>query len=200
MKTNKFLIISVVFLSFFAKLYSEETNKKGLQSPLDNRFFSISLFSGADSIKTSVNLEFGFKLFKFNNFEMKSYTSISGSKIYDDSPQMYELGFMEKLTFGGVDEYTGKISASRYGFMFASFGFLSFDADKSGKFLFSKPFYWEIGGGAGFNINVSKHVAILLEFGGGLHIVVDGKNLGYPAKVNKVGFGRISLGGRYYIN
>lgn len=200
MKINKFLIISVVFLSFFAKLYSEETNKKGLQSPLDNRFFSISLFSGADSIKTSVNLEFGFKLFKFNNFEMKSYTSISGSKIYDDSPQMYELGFMEKLTFGGVDEYTGKISASRYGFMFASFGFLSFDADKSGKFLFSKPFYWEIGGGAGFNINVSKHVAILLEFGGGLHIVVDGKNLGYPAKVNKVGFGRISLGGRYYIN
>ena len=200
MKTNKFLIISVIFLSFFAKLYSEETNKKGLQSPLDNRFFSISLFSGADSIKTSVNLEFGFKLFKFNNFEMKSYTSISGSKIYDDSPQMYELGFMEKLTFGGVDEYTGKISASRYGFMFASFGFLSFDADKSGKFLFSKPFYWEIGGGAGFNINVSKHVAILLEFGGGLHIVIDGKNLGYPAKVNKVGFGRISLGGRYYIN
>lgn len=200
MKINKFLIISVIFLSFFAKLYSEETNKKGLQSPLDNRFFSISLFSGADSIKTSVNLEFGFKLFKFNNFEMKSYTSISGSKIYDDSPQMYELGFMEKLTFGGVDEYTGKISASRYGFMFASFGFLSFDADKSGKFLFSKPFYWEIGGGAGFNINVSKHVAILLEFGGGLHIVVDGKNLGYPAKVNKVGFGRISLGGRYYIN
>ena len=200
MKINKFLIISVVFLIFFAKLYSEETNKKGLQSPLDNRFFSISLFSGADSIKTSVNLEFGFKLFKFNNFEMKSYTSISGSKIYDDSPQMYELGFMEKLTFGGVDEYTGKISASRYGFMFASFGFLSFDADKSGKFLFSKPFYWEIGGGAGFNINVSKHVAILLEFGGGLHIVVDGKNLGYPAKVNKVGFGRISLGGRYYIN
>ena len=200
MKINKFLIISVIFLSFFAKLYSEETNKKGLQSPLDNRFFSISLFSGADSIKTSVNLEFGFKLFKFNNFEMKSYTSISGSKIYDDSPQMYELGFMEKLTFGGVDEYTGKISASRYGFMFASFGFLSFDADKSGKFLFSKPFYWEIGGGAGFNINVSKHVAILLEFGRGLHIVVDGKNLGYPAKVNKVGFGRISLGGRYYIN
>lgn len=200
MKINKFLIISVIFLSFFAKLYSEETNKKGLQSPLDNRFFSISLFSGADSIKTSVNLEFGFKLFKFNNFEMKSYTSISGSKIYDDSPQMYELGFMEKLTFGGVDEYTGKISASRYGFMFASFGFLSFDADKSGKFLFSKPFYWEIGGGAGFNINVSKHVAILLEFGRGLHIVVDGKNLGYPAKVNKVGFGRISLGGRHYIN
>ena len=70
------IIISAIFLSCFSKLYCEETNKKGLKSPLDNRFFSIGLFSSADSIKTSVNLEFGFKLFKFNNFEMKSYTSI----------------------------------------------------------------------------------------------------------------------------
>ena len=101
----KSLIISAIFLSCFSKLYCDETNKKGLKSPLDNRFFSIGLFSSADSIKTSVNLEFGFKLFKFNNFEMKSYTSIVGSKIYDDNPKMYELGFMEKLTFGGVDEY-----------------------------------------------------------------------------------------------
>ena len=200
MKIYKFLIISAIFLSFFIKAYSEETNKKGLKSPLDNRFFSIGLFSSADSFKTSVNLEFGFKLFKYNNFEMKSYTSIVGSKIYDDSPNLYELGFMEKLTFGGVDEYTGKISVSRYGFAFTSFGFLSFDADRSGKFLFSKPFYWEIGGGAGFNINISKSVAIILEFGGGIHMVVQGKELGYPAKVNKAGFGRISLGGRYYIN
>ena len=90
MKINKFLIISAIFLSCFLKLYCEETNKKGLKSPLDNRFFSIGLFSSADSIKTSVNLEFGFKLFKFNNFEMKSYTSIVGSKIYDDNPKMYE--------------------------------------------------------------------------------------------------------------
>lgn len=200
MKINKFLIMSVIFLSFFGKLYCEETNKKGLKSPLDNRFFSIGLFSSADSVKTSVNLEFGFKLFKFNNFEMKSYTSIVGSKIYDDNPQMYELGFMEKITFGGVDEYTDKISVGRYGFAFASLGFLSFDADKSGKVLFSKPLYWEVGGGAGFNINISRHVAIVLEFGGGLHMVVDGKNLGYPSKINKAGFGRISLGGRYYIN
>lgn len=199
-KINKFLIINAIFLISFSKLYCEESNKRGLKSPLDNRFFSIGLFSSADSIKTSVNLEFGFKLFKFNNFEMKSYTSISGSKIYDDNPNLYELGFMEKLTFGGVDEYNDKVSASRYGFIFASVGFLSFNADKSGKILFSKPIYWEIGGGAGFNINVSKHVGILLEFGGGLHMVVDGKNLGYPEKINKAGFGRISLGARYYIN
>ncbi|TKZ36038.1 hypothetical protein [Brachyspira catarrhinii] len=203
MQINKFLIISAIFLSCFAKLYCEETNgnnKKGLQSPLDNRFFSIGLFSSADSVKTSVNLEFGFKLFKFNNFEMKSYTSIVGSKIYDDSPQMYELGFMEKITFGGVDEYKDKISVGRYGFAFVSLGALSFNANKDSKFLFSKPLYWEVGGGAGFNINISRHVTILLEFGGGLHIVVDGKNLGYPSKINKAGFGRISLGGRYYIN
>ena len=167
---------------------------------MDNRFFSIGLFSSADSIKTSVNLEFGFKLFKFNNFEMKSYTSIVGSKIYDDNPKMYELGFMEKLTFGGVDEYKDKISIGRYGFAFISLGALSFNADKSVKVLFSKPLYCEVGGGAGFNINVNRHVAIILEFGGGLHIVVDGKNLGYPSKINKAGFGRISLGGRYYIN
>lgn len=31
-------------------------------------------------------------------------------------------------------------------------------------------------------------------------MVVDGKNLGYPSKINKAGFGRMSLGGRYYIN
>ena len=199
-KINKFLIINAIFLISFSKLYCEETNKKGLKSPLDNRFFSIGLFSSTDSVKTSVNLEFGFKLFKFNNFEMKSYASIVGSKIYDDNPQIYELGFMEKLTFGGVDEYTDKISVGRYGFAFVSLGFLSFDADKSGKVLFSKPLYLEVGGGAGFNINISRHVAIVLEFGGGLHIVVDGKNLGYPSKINKTGFGRMSLGVRYYIN
>lgn len=200
MKIQKIFIINLIFLSVFTKAYCEQTNntKKSLTSPLDNRFFSIGLFSSADSLKTSVNLEFGFKLFKVNNFEMKSYTSIVGSKIYDDNPRMYELGFMEKFTFGGADKYNDKISVSRYGFAFVSFGFLSFDADRSGKFLFSKPFYWEIGGGAGFNINISRHVAIILEFGGGMHMVANG--LGYPAKVNKAGFGRMSLGGRYYIN
>lgn len=205
MKIQKFFIINLILLIMFANIYCEETKetnntKKGLTSPLDNRFFSIGLFSSADSLKTSVNVEFGFKLFKFNNLEMKSYTSIVGSKIYDDNPQMYELGFMQKFTFGGIDEYKDKITVSRYGFAFVSFGVLSFDANGFGKVLFSKPFYWEIGGGAGFNINVSRRVAIILEFGGGMHMVSKGKELGYPAKVNKAGFGRMSLGGRYYIN
>ena len=67
------------------------------------------------------------------------------------------------------------------------------------KFLFTKPLYWEVGGGAGFNINVSKHVAIVLEFGGGLHDIFSGKDLGYPKKLDMVGFGRMSMGVRYYI-
>ena len=196
------LVINIIFLSLFDILYSQEENnnneKKGFQSVLDNRFFSIGLFSSADSIKTSVNIEFGFKLMKYNNFQIKSYTSIVGSKIYDDSPQMYQLGLMQKFIFGGDDEYKGTIGVSRYGFAFGSFGFLSFDADKSGKFLFSAPYYFEVGGGAGFNINVSEHVAILLEFGGGLHMVINGKELGYPEKINKAGFGGMSIGARYY--
>ncbi len=196
------LIVNIIFLSLLCnKLYSQENDnneKKGFQSVLDNRFFSIGLFSSADSIKTSVNIELGFKLMKYNNFQIKSYTSVVGSKIYDDSPQMYQLGLMQKFIFGGDDEYKGTIGVSRYGFAFGSFGFLSFYADKSGKFLFSEPYYFEVGGGAGFNINVSEHVGIILEFGGGLHMVINGKELGYPEKINKAGFGRMSIGARYY--
>ncbi|TVL62776.1 hypothetical protein A9X75_03660 [Brachyspira hyodysenteriae] len=198
-------IVNILFFNLFTIVYSEDNKenkesneKKGFRSVLDNRFFSIGLFSSADSIKTTVNIEFGFKIMKYNNFQIKSYTAVTGSKIYDDSTQMYQLGLMQKFTFGGDDEYKGEISISRYGFAFFSFGFLSFDPDKSGKFLFASPYYWEVGGGAGFNINVSKHVGIVLEFGGGLHLVPDGKELGYPAKINKAGFGRMSIGGRYY--
>ncbi|CRF31827.1 hypothetical protein BRSU_0400 [Brachyspira suanatina] len=201
MKIYKYIIvINIISLSLFDIAYTEEDKKNKFVSGLDNRFFSIGLYSSADTIKTSVNIEFGFKLFKFNNFEMKSYTSIVGSKIYDENPDMYQLGFMQKFTFGSKDEYTGEISIGRYAFTFVSFGFLSFDPDTSGKFLFSTPMYWEVGGGAGFNINVSRHVAIMLEFGGGLHDVYDGAKLGYPKKLNTAGFGRISIGTRYYIN
>lgn len=200
MKICKYIIvINIISLSLFDIAYSKEDKKNKLSSGLDNRFFSIGLYSSADTIKTSVNIEFGFKLFKYNNFEMKSYTSIIGSKIYDDNPDMYQLGMMQKITFGGSDVYTGEISISRYAFAFVSFGFLSFEADKSGKFLFTTPLYWEVGGGAGFNINVSRHVAIVLEFGGGLHDIFDGSKLGYPTKLNTAGFGRMSMGVRYYL-
>ena len=193
------IVINIISLSFFDIAYTEEEIRKNrIVSGLDNRFFSIGLYSTADTIKTTVNIEFGFKLFKYNNFEMKSYTSITGAKIYDEDPDMYELGFMQKITFGNVDEYKGSISISRYGFAFGSFGFLSFDADRSGKFLFSPPFYWEVGGGAGFNINVTRNIAIILEFGGGIHAVINGREIGYPKKINSAGFGRMSLGTRYY--
>ena len=201
MKVYKyFVIVNIISLSFFDIAYTEEEDKKNkVVSGMDNRFFSIGLYSSADTIKTSVNIDFGFKLFKYNNFEMKSYTSIAGSKIYDDNPDMYQLGVMQKITFGNEDVYNDSISISRYAFAFFSFGFLSFDADKSGKFLFSAPLYWEVGGGGGFNINVSRHVAIVLEFGGGLHDIFNGAQLGYPRKLDMVGFGRISIGARYYI-
>ena len=195
---NIFLIS--IFLIYFSNfLYSQENKeKKGLQSVLDNRFFSIGLFSSVDSIKTTVNLEFGFKILKINRFQIKSYTSITGSKIFDDVPNMYELGLMQKFTFGGNDEYKGEISVSRYGFAFFSFGFLSFNSNKSAKFIFSTPYYFEVGGGAGFNINISKHTSIMIEFGGGMHLVPNGKELKYPQKINKAGFGRISVGSRYF--
>ncbi|MEI0558043.1 hypothetical protein [Brachyspira intermedia] len=200
MKICKYIIIiNIISLSLFEIAYTEEDKKNKLLSGIDNRFFSIGLYSSADTIKTSVNIEFGFKLFKYNNFEMKSYTSIVGSKIYDDNPDMYQLGFMQKFTFGNKDEYIDKITISRYAFTFVSFGFISFEPDKSGKSLFARPFYWEVGGGAGFNINVSRHVAIVLEFGGGLHDIFNGKILGYPPKLNMAGFGRMSMGVRYYL-
>ena len=129
---------------------------------------------------------------------MKSYTSIVGSKIYDDNPDMYQLGLMQKITFGSKDIYTGEVSIARYTFAFASFGFISFNANTSHKFLFAEPFYWEVGGGAGFNVNVSRHVGMVLAFGGGLHDVYNGAKLGYPRKLNMAGFGRISIGTRYY--
>ena len=172
------------------ELTSEE-EKGGFTTEKDNRFFSVGL------IKTSVNLELGFKVFKKDNFEMKSFTALVGSKIYDDEPNLYELGLMQKFTFGGKDIWIDNISISRYGFMFGSFGLLAFDENKAPKFLFSAPFYWEIGGGAGFNINVSKAVAIVMEFGGGMHMIGNGKT-DYPGKVSKAGYGRMSLGGRYY--
>ena len=132
MKIYKYIIIiNIISLSLFEIAYTEEDKKNKFLSGLDNRFFSIGLYSSADTIKTSVNIEFGFKLFKYNNFEMKSYTSIVGSKIYDDNPDMYQLGFMQKFTFGNKDIYTGEISIAKYAFTFVSFGFISFEPDKT---------------------------------------------------------------------
>ena len=67
MKVYKyFVIVNIISLSFFDIAYTEEEDKKNkVVSGMDNRFFSIGLYSSADTIKTSVNIEFGFKLFFF---------------------------------------------------------------------------------------------------------------------------------------
>lgn len=170
----------------------------------EKKLFSLGLVSSVDSIKTSVNLEVGFTIFSTEKFQMRSLTSISGSKIFDDEPNLYQLGLMEKITFGQsetsvIDQEKGfKISASRYGFFFTSFGFMAFDKNRESKFLFSSPYYWEIGGGAGLNLRLTQIVAFVAEVGGGLHIVNDGKE-DFIKKLQKAGFGRMSLGFRYYI-
>lgn len=161
-----------------------------------NNFLSLGLFSSADSIKTSVNLELGLTIYANQRFQVRSLTAITGSKVYDNEPNLYQLGLMEKLTFGQVDAYTGGISAARYGFCFASFGFMSFDRNRASKFLFSPPYYWEVGGGAGVNIRMSKMVALVAEVGGGLHLV---PQEGFLKKLRKAGFGRMSLGFRYFL-
>lgn len=161
-----------------------------------NNFLSLGLFSSADSIKTSVNLELGLTIYANQRFQVRSLTAITGSKVYDNEPNLYQLGLMEKLTFGQVDAYTGGISAVRYGFCFASFGFMSFDRNRASKFLFSPPYYWEVGGGAGVNIRMSKMVALVAEVGGGLHLV---PQEGFLKKLRKAGFGRMSLGFRYFL-
>lgn len=162
----------------------------------DRDFLSLGLFSSADSIKTSVNLELGLTIYANQRFQVRSLTAIAGSKVYDDEPNLYQLGLMEKLTFGQVDSYNGGISAARYGFCFASFGFMSFDQNKASKFLFSPPYYWEVGGGAGVNIRMSQMTALMVEVGGGLHLVPED---GFLKKVQKAGFGRMSLGFRYFL-
>ena len=161
-------------------------------------FLSLGIFSSTDSIKTSVNLEVGLTVYAGRRFQIRSLTTISGSKIFDDEPNLYQLGLMEKITFGQVDRYDGAIGSSRYGFFFTSFGFMSFDKNREGKFLFSQPYYWEIGGGAGTNIRLSGTVAFMAEVGGGLHLVNNGRE-DFIGKLRKAGFGRMSLGFRYFL-
>lgn len=189
-----FFVVMCLLLSFQLSLYSNTKQKN---------FFSLGLVSTADSIKTSVNLEVGFTVYANQKFQVRSLTSIAGSKIFDDEPNLYQLGLMEKITFGQNELYDAEkaqvgISASRYGFFFTSFGFMAFDKNRQTKFLFSSPYYWEIGGGAGVNLRLNQTVAFLAEVGGGLHIVDRGEG-DFIKKLQKAGFGRMSLGFRYFI-
>lgn len=190
----------LAFLLHGALLYAgqEESSGKEDRGRTGGDFLTLGLLSSADSIKTSVNLEVGLVAFSGSRFQVQSYTSLSGGKVFDDKPDLYQLALMEKLTFGQRGGYDGGISASRYGFFFASFGFMSFDRSKDSKFLFSPPYFWEIGGGAGANIRLSQAVALVAEVGGGLHVTGDGKD-GFVEKLQKAGFGRMSLGFRYHL-
>lgn len=190
-----FLCFLLVFSSCLPALEEIALEKDTILQKHSN-FLSLGLFSSADSIKTSVNLELGLTIFSNERFQLRSLTAITGAKVYDDEPNLYQLGLMEKLSFGQVDAYTGGISAARYGFCFASFGFMSFDRNGASKFLFSPPYYWEVGGGAGVNIRMSKMAALVAEVGGGLHLVPED---GFLKKLRKAGFGRMSLGFRYFL-
>ncbi|MBR6566368.1 MAG: hypothetical protein IKK79_06115 [Spirochaetaceae bacterium] len=191
-------ILTILLFSWgliFANSNNEILSQK---KQIEGDFFSYGIFSSIDSIKTTVNLEVGFSLYRKNDFQIKSLTSIAGSKIFDDESNLYQLGLMEKITFGQTDFYQNEITSSRYGFFFASFGFMSFDKNRQTKFLFASPYYWEIGGGAGVNIRLKKTVAFLAELGGGLHLVQNGKG-DFIKKLQKAGFGRMSMGFRYFL-
>lgn len=195
---KKYLLLGILCLCC-GMVYTAAAEDAKIPSPNNLKqtdFFSFGLFSSTDSIKTTVNLEVGFSVYQRNNFQVRSLTSITGSKIFADEPDLYQLGLMEKITFGQIDYYDNAITSSRYGFFFTSFGFMAFDKNQESKFLFAKPYYWEIGGGAGVNIRLSKTVAFFGEMGGGLHLVTEED---FWEKLRKAGFGRMSLGLRYFL-
>ncbi len=188
----------LAFLLHGTLLYAGQGEDRAGGGGPDGDFLTLGILSSADSIKTSVNLEVGLVAFSGSRFQLQSYTSLSGGKVFDDEPDLYQLALMEKLAFGQRSGHDGSVSASRYGFFFVGFGFMSFNGNKDSKPLFSPPYFWEIGGGAGANIRLSPAVALLAEVGGGLHITGDGKDE-FVKKLRKAGFGRMSLGFRYYL-
>lgn len=196
MKYRLFIVLATLFCA--GATFADDQEATFQKEPIETDFFSFGIFSSADSIKTTVNIEVGFSLYGKDDFQVKSFTSITGSKVFDEEPNLYQLGLMEKITFGQTDFYQNEITSSRYGFFFASFGFMSFDKNRQTKFLFASPYYWEIGGGAGVNIRLKKTVAFLAELGGGLHLVQNGKG-DFIKKLQKAGFGRMSMGFRYFL-
>ncbi len=161
-----------------------------------DKIFSIGLYGSVDTIKTSVNLEFGFRIVKFRNFEIRSYTSVVWYQLLGGFPDLYMLGMSEKFSFGQARKKTDGIEIIRYGFAFFSFGALGFNADGSSKELFTSPVFYEVGGGAGFHIYVTHYVGIVLEFGGGLNAIIGENN--YQENIAHAAFGKISVGSRYH--
>ena len=202
---KKILCLLILAILMDINIFSQEnTNKKTddnktekIEKEVKEKIFSIGLYSSVDSIKTSVNIEFGFPIVRFSKFEIRSLTSIVGYKMFDsEDPELYMIGLSEKISFGDRKKDMDGIQITKYGFSFFSIGVLGFKANKSHKYLFSMPLFYEIGGGAGFNIFVTKHLSILLEFGGGLNKVIGDND--YPKNIASGSFGRISAGTKYY--
>ncbi len=189
----------VGFMSMIAALcvFAEETeigtNADDKKEPL----LSAALYSSADSIKTSVNIDFGYPIYIFKKFAVRANTSVIGYKLYDsNNPNLYLFGFGQRVSFGGLRKKMGQIEITRYGFTFFSIGWISFDENKAPKPLFTMPLFYEVGGGAGFNIFATDNMSIVLEVGGGMNKVM-GEN-DYFANMKNGAFGRISVGSRYY--
>lgn len=107
---QKFLFWGLMVLCS-SMLYAMTTSNSPGSPSKNNNFLSLGIFSSTDSIKTSVNLEVGLTIYSNERFQLRSLTAITGSKIFDDEPNLYQLGLMEKLTFGQVDSCSQPISA-----------------------------------------------------------------------------------------
>ncbi len=168
------------------------------QENIKENNISLGLLSTFDSMQTSLSVEFGTNIFNIRSFQVGSLTTVTGAKIYDETPNLFHLGLTQKFTFGKFSGYNGAMNTGRYGFVSTAFGFMSFDKNKESKFLFDSPYYWEIGGGAGFNIWISPKSSIVLETGGGMHMVFGEGKTGFPKKLLKTGYARMSLGSRFF--
>ncbi len=106
------------------------------------------------------------------------------------------FGFGQRLSFGRKRQNVGQVEITRYGFTFFSIGWMSFDSEKNPKFLFTTPLFYEVGGGAGFNIFATDYMSIILEIGGGVNKVIGDND--YFGNMKSGAFGKISVGSRYY--
>ncbi len=193
---RKVLCLFIVHLCLGLCLLAE-TENSGSDTNNSEPFLSAALYSSVDSIKTSVNIDFGYPIYRFEKFQIMANTSIVGYKLFDsNNPNLYMLGFGQRVSFGKRRKNFGEIEITRYGFTFFSIGWLSFDENKRSKQLFSLPLFYEVGGGAGFNIFATDNMSIILEVGGGMNKVI-GEN-GYFENIKNGAFGRISVGSRYY--
>ncbi len=194
-------ILSVLFINMLITLCLFAEQKTMVEDSQDieqaEKLFSAALYSSIDSIKTSVNIDFSYPIYIFEKFAIRANTSVIGYKLFDgNNPNLYMFGFGQRISFGRLRKNFGQVEITRYGFTFFSIGWMSFDEDKNSKKLFTMPLFYEVGGGAGFNIFATDNMSIVLEVGGGMNKVI-GKNE-YFGNMKSGAFGKTSVGSRYY--